>query len=503
MTVLSTIDGLYRLLLFTAMILLFILLYNNIVLYRRKLSDLFSLMLMASAAMCTFELLWDYFDGHTDLKALTYIGACGYVISFVAFATILNRFFLEQFELGIRNKLLCVLLYDVPNIAFFLLCATTPWTGLVFRVDEGGVVQEMLLFRSLYYVLLLSYLFTALGPAIYYAVSGRYRGTVRGRIAKSLIIFGILVPLFFVMEILVIRNPDSDYLPLSPACAVALVFLSANVSTHLLLETQAKVEAVEADMRIAAGIQTDALPPGAPEFADHPDLELRASMNTAREVGGDFYDYFSIDDHHLCFLIADVSGKGMPAALFMMKAKTMIKDYALTCGSTAEIFTAVNRRLSEGNDAGMFATAWIGILDTEAMTLQYTNAGHSYPILKRFGEPCTLLKKKHGLFLAAFDDTEYRRSELQLQAGDRLFLYTDGVTEAHNPGKQMYGMERLNEVIEGTANDGGEAVLSRISEDVNHFADGEPQFDDITMMVLTIQKDSEKEDTKKEDYTGA
>ena len=177
----------------------------------------------------------------------------------------------------------------MPNIVFSLLCVTTPWTKLVFWVNENGAVQEMILFETLFNGLLLTYLFSALVPAIYYAVKDRNRKTVKGEIAKSMIIFGIITPLFYMMEIPVIGDPDSDYLPLSLACAVAMVYLSTNVSTHLLLKTQAKVAATEADLRFASSIQTDALPPVAPEFSSHPNLLLRASMNTAREVGGDFF----------------------------------------------------------------------------------------------------------------------------------------------------------------------------------------------------------------------
>ena len=353
MSVISTTVSLYRVLLMTAMILLTVLLYNNLVLYRRKLSDRLSLMLLSTVVMCAFELLWNYCGGHPNLRLLSYIGSCGYAIAFLLFGATFNWFFLEQFDLAPRKKWLRALFYEIPILAFIILCVTTPWTRLVFWVDRDGAVQEMVLFRALFYVLLLCYLIGALVPAFYFAFVGRSKNSSATRVAKSMIVFSVLAPAVFLLQIVVIGDPNSDYLALSLSIAVALVYLSTNVSTHLLLETQAKVETVETDLRIAANIQADALPPVAPEFADHLDVNLRASMNTAREVGGDFYDYFAIDDHRMCFLIADVSGKGTPAALFMMTAKTMIKDYALTHDSTAEIFTAVNRRLCENNDAGM------------------------------------------------------------------------------------------------------------------------------------------------------
>ena len=210
-------------------------------------------------------------------------------------------------------------------------------------------------------------------------------------------------------------------------------------------------------------------------------------MNTAKEVGGDFYDYFPIDENRLCFLIADVSGKGIPAALFMMTAKTMIKDYALNLDTTSKIYTAVNARLCESNEANMFATSWIGIVDKRTMTLQYTNAGHNYPVLQHKGQPCEMIKKNHGLFLGGMEFMRYRQDEIQLEPGDRLLLYTDGVVEAHNRDNVLYGDDRLMSMVDSTRDLPGEQVLERIFADVNEHAAEVPQFDDITMVVLSIQ----------------
>ena len=482
----ATITGsLYRLTHITALILLVILLFNNFALYRRKLTDPFSLMHVASIFMCLFDMLWSYTDVNPDLISFTYFNACGYALSFFSFAATLNYFFLDQFNLIPKKTWLKVLFYAVPGLVIFLICVTTPWTGLLFHVDASGRTHYMVLYNYLFNPLLLSYLFSAMAPALYYSVFGSRKKTSKRFISITLVIFAALVPSIYLLELKMLGD-NEDYLVVSLACALALVHLTSNINTYHLLETRAKVEATQTDLRIAGTIQLDALPPPAPDFPEHPEINLRACMHTAREVGGDFYDYFAIDDHRLCLLIADVSGKGTPAALFMMITKTMIKDYALIYDSTSEIFNRVNSRLCEKNESTMFATSWIGILDTETMVLQYTNAGHNYPVLQHKDGSCEFLTQVHGLFLGGLDDTQYGHRELKMCCGDRLLLYTDGVTEAHNINKDLYGDDRLIEALKNTSTENGDGVLAHILDDVNAFSLGEEQFDDITMIVLTL-----------------
>lgn len=259
---------------------------------------------------------------------------------------------------------------------------------------------------------------------------------------------------------------------------------------HLLQKEKTLAEGnarIGAELEMAEKIQKDMLPNIFPTFSEKKEFDLFASMTTAREVGGDFYDFFMIDENRLCIVIADVSGKGIPAAMFMMTAKTMIKDYALTQTDTADIFTTVNDRLCDNNDAGMFATAWIGILDLRTRILQFTNAGHNFPMIQRNGMPCEALEKKHGLFLAGMEGIVYRQDEIQLSSGDRILLYTDGVTEAHNSQKELFGEDRLMNILNHTADKKGETVLSEILDQVETFAADTEQFDDITMLILTIK----------------
>ncbi len=293
-------------------------------------------------------------------------------------------------------------------------------------------------------------------------------------------------------QLMLVNTTISNYfVKLLQYIIISAASLALVVCCQKLLQKQKELTEstarIGAELELAEKIQSDMLPSIFPTFSEQKEFDLYASMTTAREVGGDFYDFFMIDEDHLALVIADVSEKGIPAAMFMMTAKTTIKDYALTNDSTSEIFTIANNRLCENNQSDMFATSWIGILNIKTMVLQYTNAGHNYPILKRNGEPCEFLTDKHGLFLAGLEGTLYKQSEIKLSAGDRLLLYTDGVTEAHSKEGGIYGEDRLKNVINETADEKGKIVLSRILNDVNGFAEGLDQFDDITMTILTIK----------------
>ena len=480
-------DRLFLEVLFAAAILMTILFINNIFLYRQKVRDRISMMLISGISTCVFEILWDVIEGYPELRVLIYLCVSIYCISFVLFAALLNQYMLVRLGLRVSKKW-GIIGYALPLVIIAGLCLTTYWTQLLFWVDEGGMVHTEAFFNAFFQGIVYLYMFTPLFIAVYFLTLGRNRRPADGPIPSSLFVFGIIAPVLYLLEMLLLGEGMEAYESTSLPISLALVYMITNISTHNALDTKAKMEAVESDLRIASRIQSDALPDIAPEFPQHPNVNLRARMNTAREVGGDFYDYFPLDDHRICFLIADVSGKGTPAALFMMTAKTMIRDDASTQASTSKIFNAVNVRLCENNKAGMFATSWIGILDTRTMTLQYTNAGHNYPVLLRAGQPCEIIKTVHGLFLAGMDLTRYRQAEIQLEPGDRLLLYTDGVVEAHDQNNKLYGEDRLKSMVDSTRDLPGETVLERIFDDVGEFAAGVPQFDDITMVVLTINR---------------
>jgi serine phosphatase RsbU (regulator of sigma subunit) len=243
-------------------------------------------------------------------------------------------------------------------------------------------------------------------------------------------------------------------------------------------------ERIDAELAFAKSIQHSALPSVFPPYPNRKEFEIFASMHTAKEVGGDFYDFYFIDEDHLAFLMADVSGKGIPAALFMMTAKTIIKSYAEAGMSVDQVFTHANNKLCESNEAGMFVTAWMGILNTKTGKVVFANAGHNQPLVKRADGTYEYYESQADLILAGFEGFPYVMNELQLAPGEAIYLYTDGVTEAVNPAEELYGEDRLRTVLERHKDATPADICAEVKKDVDAFAGTAPQFDDITMLLV-------------------
>ena len=241
---------------------------------------------------------------------------------------------------------------------------------------------------------------------------------------------------------------------------------------------------IDKELEYAKQIQLSALPTNFPE---NEDFEIYAQMIAAKEVGGDFYDYYKLSDSTVAFLAADVSGKGIPAAMFMMTAKTIIKDLAESGLTVNEIFTRANEKLCENNESGMFVTAWMGILDLKTGNLQFANAGHNPPLLKRADGSFEYLKTRAGFVLAGMEGIRYRSAEITLAPGDRLFLYTDGVPEATNAENKLYGEDRLLEFMNQNSMYDAKALLPALKANIDEFVGDAPQFDDITMLMLDFK----------------
>ncbi len=248
---------------------------------------------------------------------------------------------------------------------------------------------------------------------------------------------------------------------------------------------------MDADLAIARQIQTSALPNVFPPFPDRKEFELFASMNAAKEVGGDFYDFFMLKDNTLGFLIADVSGKSIPGAMFMMRSKSVIKSLVESGLAPEKVFDQANIKLCDHNKAGMFLTAWMGYLDLQTGVVNAANAGHTSPVLIRDGK-AELIKLKSDLILAGRKRTTYSTQSIELKKGDILYLYTDGVTEAIDPDEKMYGEERLLKLLsfgenypESSGEDGITGTICRmVTQDIEEFVRGAEQSDDITMLCI-------------------
>lgn len=243
-------------------------------------------------------------------------------------------------------------------------------------------------------------------------------------------------------------------------------------------------ERISAELNVASRIQQDMLPCIFPPFPDRSEFDLYASMNPAKEVGGDFYDFFLVDHDHLALIIADVSGKGVPASLFMVITKTLLKNAAQSGLSPKAIFEKVNNQLVENNEADMFVTVWMGILTISSGRMICANAGHEYPCIRRGNGQYELLNDKHGFVLAGMEDSKYREYEIELSPGDRMFVYTDGVAEATNSVNELFGTDRMLNILNRKADITPSETIDSINEGIDEFVKETPQFDDITMISL-------------------
>ena len=251
-----------------------------------------------------------------------------------------------------------------------------------------------------------------------------------------------------------------------------------------LTKVTAEKERINTELSLATRIQADMLPNIYPAFPDRPEFDICATMTPAKEVGGDFYDFFLIDDSHLGIVMADVSGKGVPAALFMMASKILIQNHAMMSKSPAEVLEKVNNQICANNREEMFVTVWLGVLDIETGVITAANAGHEYPIIKHPGQDYEIIRDKHGFVIGGMSGVRYKEYEIKLEKGAQLFLYTDGVTEATDPGNVLFGTDRTIAALNINPNDTTQGILRTVKEQIDAFADGAPQFDDITMLCI-------------------
>ena len=251
-----------------------------------------------------------------------------------------------------------------------------------------------------------------------------------------------------------------------------------------LMRITAEKQRISTELSLATRIQADMLPNIYPAFPERPDFDIYASMDPAKEVGGDFYDFFLVDDDHLCIVMADVSGKGVPAALFMMASKIIIASNAKLGKSPAQILTDTNAAICSNNREEMFITVWLGILELSSGRLTAANAGHEYPVIRKPDGVFELIKDRHGFVIGGMNGIRYKEYELQLERGSRLFLYTDGVPEATDAQGRLFGTERMIDALNRDADASPKDILKQVRSAVDDFVEDAEQFDDLTMLCL-------------------
>ena len=267
---------------------------------------------------------------------------------------------------------------------------------------------------------------------------------------------------------------------------VSLQTMEHDINAHIenLRTVTAEKERIGAELDVAKHIQASMLPCIFPAFPDRNEIDIYATMEPAKEVGGDFYDFFMVDDTHLAIVMADVSGKGVPAALFMVIGKTLIKDHTTPGKDLGRVFTEVNRLLCESNSEELFITAFEGVLDLVTGEFVYVNAGHEMPFICKAGGNFESYKTKSTLFLAGMEGMKYRAGSMMLEPGDKIFQFTDGVTEATDANEKLYGLERLSAILNKEKNGTPHQILPAVKRDIDKFVGEAPQFDDITMLCL-------------------
>ena len=262
--------------------------------------------------------------------------------------------------------------------------------------------------------------------------------------------------------------------------------MESDLNTYIeeLTAVTSEKERIGAELDIAKHIQSSMLPCIFPAFPERREFDIYASMTPAKEVGGDFYDFFMVDERHIAIVIADVSGKGVPAALFMVIAKTLIKDHTYPNGDLGNIFTTVNNILCESNSEGLFVTAFEGVLDLVTGEFTFVNAGHEIPYISKKSGEFSPYKIKPCFVLAGMEDMKYSSGKITLEPGDKIFEYTDGVTESTNARNELYGEKRMKAVLDRNASKAPNMIIDGVKKDIAEFVGGADQFDDITMLCL-------------------
>ena len=428
-------------------------------------STSFSLLLVELSVSFTVNALLWISTGTADLRR-EYFWCC-LVSKWVDVAMIYFFYQYVRDSLGFEGKLTKLMNLVLPWMAAasLIIDAVNIFYPLTFAVDAQGVYGEGVcpILEDIFLIVA-----AIAGTILILSCGAAFR-------SKAAAMSFILIPVFEYA----LTGGAFGYATQYGATLISLVLMYCVIFN----ERTGRLATTQTELAMATQIQESSLPSVFPPFPERREFDIYASMDPAKEVGGDFYDFFLLDEDRLGIVIADVSGKGIPAALFMMISKTILQNCANLGVGPAEILARTNRALCADNDADMFVTAWVGILELSTGRMVCANAGHEYPSLCRNGK-FELVKDQHGFVLGYMEDSDYTEYELKLDPGDRLFLYTDGVPEAATRGRELFGTDRMLEALNKSREAGLKDVLKSVRDAVDAFVGGAEQFDDMTMLCL-------------------
>ena len=438
----------------------------------RRYFQIFFLLLLLYISTHLARQLMDGIAG-TGVRAALYIVTFIEVLAAGFMAHMMSMLVLSVSKVKAKKTLLIVLTALLCVHAALLIVG---WCfDLIYTFDESNVYH-----RAPLYVL------SNLCPLIMLVIDAvlllRFCGEVDRRVKSAFWVY-LIAPIaaiviqsaFYGVQLIIFATVGA---------AVYLFSVIVQTQNEAYEKQQKESSRIETELTMASSIQADMLPNIYPAFPERPEFDIYASMDPAKEVGGDFYDFFLVDDDHLCMVMADVSGKGVPAALFMMASKIILASNAMLGKSPAQILTDANASICSNNREEMFVTVWLGILELSTGKVTAANAGHEYPALRHAGGDFELFKDKHGFVIGGMDGVKYKQYELQLSPGDRLFLYTDGVPEATSSEKELFGTERMLNALNGVKDAEPEDVLEGVRRAVDGFVKDAEQFDDMTMLCV-------------------
>ena len=428
---------------------------------------LFMLLIVAYVGCFTDACAW-LVDGVPSLRWVNILDNTVYYICApleACFFWLYTMTYLKLDDINIRRIGKCIVWALVIPVSLRII---NIFTGIYFTVDASGVYH-----RSPDYALSMTYSYTVMILAL--------AGVIYER--KKLQRFQIITFFAYAIFPLLIGVLTAFVYGLSPSASVIMLIVLLVYGVLNVNQGREKA-AADRDLTVAAAIQENILPKIFPYLPERKEFDLYATMNAAREVGGDFYDFFMVDDDHLVMVMADVSGKGIPAALFMMVARTLIKNRAMSGEDPKDVLYDVNNQLCEGNIAELFVTVWMAKISLSTGVGLAVNAGHEHPAIRHKDGSFELVEYKHSPAVATMEGLKFRQHEFKMEPGDAFFVYTDGVTEAADATNVFFGTDRMLEALNKNSTADPQGLLENVAEEIKAYVREAKQFDDITMLAF-------------------